>query len=252
MRTKITNFFNIICLPFLLICLIAKPILAHQLTVQEIKFLCSDFGSATASGEDTDFTLTEGSLRVEWQQGNLKIFEGDTLRLSSPGFTFISYQECLVSLLELRAKPNIPKYSGEISYTYGNSKAFLDFLDSNLGKVVFLELNMTYYFGIDDNYLVNEMCNSNVNIWDDGLTDAVFTLPIGMEGESSPSKLTCSERRISFSGKDFSISSGGPGTHWYNLTGFFRIAAGSGRWPYTQLSALEASADMWSRATANE
>ena len=147
-----------------------------------------------------------------------------------------------------------PKFTGEISLTSQNDGAFETFLDENVGRVVFLDMMFRTAFGARFSSEVYEMCSPYAQIWDNGLSGEIFTLPYTKdgvplgEGETLREENTvCGETRLSFSGDDLIMSSAGPGTHWYDIMGFYLVRQRADRWPYVEMKSLDASAQTWAR-----
>ena len=112
-----------------------------------------------------------------------------------------------------------PQFSGEIHFTRPNTPSFLEFIDDNLGKVVYINLLFTADFGLGISTEVEELCNSHFNFWDDGMENQNIFLPIdpaNLENpaeEFEPSDLDCEMVPIRFVDAELSLSSAGPGAH---------------------------------------
>lgn len=145
------------------------------------------------------------------------------------------------------ADKTIPTVSGTLSFTAANPDSFSQFLDANLGKVVFVDINFDFDFALIEQEIVEQKCNPDNKIWDQGLAGAPIYLPLG-EPDAPAGDITCAEQAFMLSGREFSSISGGPGLNRYDITGFYRVTLGSGKWPAIELQALTASADMWSAA----
>ncbi len=230
-----------------IITMISPNTALSQFSAQEISFLCAGGLSTRFDADDVNTSSTSDGIRIVDQGGRVTVMQGDRVIDTFEGATYIQYVECLKAMSKRSDNtPSIPKFKGEIYFTYGNSVKFMSFINNNIGKIVFLDLTMNYEFMPGNNYDIEAKCNPNNGIWDSGLVDKEIKLPLGPE-ESNVSEITCAETAFLFTGKEFKISSAGPGTHWFDLTGFYRVAFGAGRWPYIEISAVEASADMWAR-----
>jgi len=148
-----------------------------------------------------------------------------------------------------------PKFTGEISLTSQNDGAFETFLDENVGRVVFLDLLFRTAFGARFSSEVYEMCSPYAEIWDNGLSGEVFTLPYTKDGKPLGEGETlrednteCGDVSLSFVSDDLVLSSAGPGVHWYDINGFYLVRARANRWPYIEMKWLDASAETWARA----
>lgn len=147
-----------------------------------------------------------------------------------------------------------PKFTGEISLTNHNDSAFETFIDKNVNKVVFLDLTFNTAFGARFSSDVYEMCSSYAEIWDNGLSGEIFTLPYTKDGKPlaegevlSRDKTECGVVSLSFVGDDLVLSSAGPGVHWYDIKGFYLVRHRANRQPYVEIKELDASAETWAR-----
>jgi len=147
-----------------------------------------------------------------------------------------------------------PKFSGDVALTGQNDGAFEQFLDQNEGKVVFLDLIFSVAFATRFNDDVYEMCSPYAEIWDNGLSGEIFTLPytkdgrvLGEDEELVEQNTRCGDQRLTFVDDDLVMSSAGPGAHWYDIQGFYLVRRRADRFPYIELKGLEASAETWAR-----
>lgn len=142
-----------------------------------------------------------------------------------------------------------PKFDGRLNITGANDTTFLDFASEHKGQVVYLDLYISYSFGVLDEHTVNEACNLDNDYWNDGFTDNRFVMPLDIEypdgRDLSVDEVTCAELPITFTGVDLQLSSGGPGAHWYEVQGFFLMRERTERWPYLELKWLDANAETW-------
>ncbi len=147
-----------------------------------------------------------------------------------------------------------PKFEGDIHFTSPNTSEFMQFVDKNLGKVVYFDLILTTNFTLELGYRMEEVCNSHFNFWDDGLANQNVFLPIYEPDPDNPpkefgyehiEKITCEALPIRFVDTDLMMSSAGPGTHWFNIEGFFLLRSRAERWPFIELKELPASAEAW-------
>ena len=144
-----------------------------------------------------------------------------------------------------------PQFQGTIHFTAPNPPEFTTFLDNNRDKVVFLNILFTTDFGNENDYKVEEVCNSHFSFWDEGMEDQNIFLPIYEPEPSNPPKqydlsdIGCEALPIRIVDSGLTLSSGGPGVHWFDIEGFFLIRHQSDRWPYIELKELPASAETW-------
>ncbi|MEM9716339.1 MAG: hypothetical protein AAF826_07460 [Pseudomonadota bacterium] len=162
---------------------------------------------------------------------------------------------CLTALMMLAAGPiwahdiTYPSFIGTLNVTTSNSTDFLDFAAQYQGQVVYLDIDVTYSFGNEDHYTANAACNAENDFWNDGFTDNRFVMPLQITAtEGTPltaDDVICADIPMTFKGLEVSLSSGGPGAHWYEIEGFFLMRERVDRWPYIEFQWLEADAETW-------
>ncbi|MEO0342152.1 MAG: hypothetical protein AAF198_01820 [Pseudomonadota bacterium] len=160
----------------------------------------------------------------------------------------------LIALLTAFAIPvwghdiTYPIFTGTLHVTAENDSALLEFASQHDGKVVFLDLEITYSFSGDADYTVNDACNAENEFWNDGFTDNRFVMPLTVTGPRETltiDDVTCADLPMTFTGVEIPLSSGGPGAHWYEIQGFFLMRERVDRWPYLELRWLEVDAATW-------
>ena len=170
---------------------------------------------------------------------------------------FLFFVLCVLisQVVAVVAQPvTFPKFTGEISLTGENDGQFETFLDRNVEKVVFLNMTFRTAFGARFAAEVYETCSPYAEIWDNGLSGAVFTLPYTLDGKPlgeddvlGANNTRCGDMRLSFVGDDLVMSSAGPGEHWYEINGFYLVRRRADRWPYVEIKWLDATAESWAR-----
>jgi hypothetical protein len=173
----------------------------------------------------------------------------NSLRLVAVASAIIAQSQAVL------AQPiDYPKFTGEISLTAQNDGAFEAFLDEHEAKVVFLDMTFNTAFGARFSSEVYEMCSPYAEIWDNGLSGEVFTLPYTKDGNPlgedevlKEENTECGDVSLSFVSDDLVMSSAGPGVHWYDIKGFYLVRRRANRQPYVEIKELDASAETWAR-----
>ena len=148
---------------------------------------------------------------------------------------------------------NYPRFSGDIHFTRPNDQQFINFLDQNTDKVVYLDLLFTAEFGGIIGEEMQQACNSHFNFWDEGMGGHNIFLPIYNPDPDNPPEdfdmadIECEILPIRFVDTELLLSSAGPGAHWFDIEGFFLIRNRSDRWPFIEIKELEAHAETWAQ-----
>jgi hypothetical protein len=149
---------------------------------------------------------------------------------------------------------DIPVLDAAITLTGYNTPDFETFVTAHVGQIAFLRLHFDRAHAMQVHDDIEMLCNADFNDWDSPMAGQQFALPYGPEGlrpgddawyDLDPARVTCSDQRFAFSGIEPDLSSAGPGTHWYQIEGFFKIRDGAGRWPFLELIPVEMSGETW-------
>jgi len=129
---------------------------------------------------------------------------------------------------------SIPKFTGSIATTDLNNGVFIQFLENNRDKIVFLDLTVSQAFITKANYSVHERCNSQSYDLEDLLAKRL-DLPTWADGEHPADAMPSREEDIDCLHslvllplhEHFEVTHSGTGLWAAPLRGFFEVTFGS-------------------------